>query len=287
MPPGSRRPRRAAGASLLDRAGHPVFPDLRAGHQARPAQPPGGAHHRGRGAGQQGRLLAAAHHSLRAGRHLRVHAGRRERRRRSWRGGAAGPRHLRRHRRLGAGPRRSVLRLRRLVAPQPRHRHHLGVGDTIHVRGRPQPRGHAGPQVRPPPELLEHVRTQAHPACRPRRPAPDGVRGAPGARPVQDVGPCRRGDQRRGPVRVGVVVAQGRRPLGCPQGVDHPRRARRPRGPAAGAEALRRRAAADLRHRPVRRRPLAVRLLLGHRGTQAVRRGRPVQPAGDGLGDIE
>ena len=29
---------------------------------------------------------------------------------------------------MGAGPRGAVLRLRRLVAPQPRHRHHLRVG---------------------------------------------------------------------------------------------------------------------------------------------------------------
>ena len=39
---------------------------------------------------------------------------------------------------VGAGPRRPVLRLRRLVAPQPRHRHHLGVGDPVHGRERPR-----------------------------------------------------------------------------------------------------------------------------------------------------
>ena len=38
------------------------------------------------------------------------------------------------------------------------------------------------------------------------------------------------------------------------------------------------------RHRPVRRRPLAVRVLLGDRGVQAVRRQRPPQPDRDRLG---
>jgi 56kDa selenium binding protein (SBP56) len=47
-------------------------PHLRAGHQAGPAQPLGGPHHRGGGAGQQGRLPAAAHPALRARRHLHI-----------------------------------------------------------------------------------------------------------------------------------------------------------------------------------------------------------------------
>ena len=64
--------------------------------------------------------------------------------------------------RLGDRPGRAVLRLRRLVAPQPRHRHHIGVGDAVDDRERAQPRGPARPQVRPPPELLEPVRAQAH-----------------------------------------------------------------------------------------------------------------------------
>ena len=55
---------------------------------------------------------------------------------------------------LGAGPRRPVLRLRRLVAPQPRHRHHLGVGHPLDDRERPEPRGPAWAAVRASPELL-------------------------------------------------------------------------------------------------------------------------------------
>ena len=95
----------------------------------------------------------------------------------------------------------AVLRLRHLVAPQPRHRDHLRVGDAVHDRERAQPRGPARPEVRSPPELLEHVRPQADPARRPRRPAPDGARGAPRPRSRQDLRLRRRGDQRRGPVR--------------------------------------------------------------------------------------
>ena len=52
--------------------------------------------------------------------------------------------------------------------------------------------------------------------------------------------------------------------------------------PPFGASALRRRPAAGQRHRPVSRRPLALRLVLGHRGAQAVRRQRSAQPEGDG-----
>ena len=50
------------------------------------------------------------------------------------------------------------------------------------------------------------------------------------------------------------------------------------------AQALRRRAAADHRHRAHGRRHLAARLLLGHRRAQALRRLRPAQPARDRLG---
>ena len=60
--------------------------------------------------------------------------------------------------------------------------------------------------------------------------------------------------------------------------ITHPGRARRPGPAAARAEALRRRAAADHRHRPVGRRPVPLRLLLGHRRAEAVRRLRPRAP---------
>ena len=114
--------------------------------------------------------------------------------------------------------------------------------------------------------------------------APDGVGGAPGPRPGQGLGVRRGGHQRRGPVRVGVALAPRRGPLGRPQGHHHPGRAGRPRPAPARAQALRGRAAADLRHRPVGGRPLAVRVLLGHRGAQAVRRQRHLPPARDRLG---
>ena len=143
VPPGPRRPRPAAGAPLPDRPRHPLLPHLCAGHQARPPQPPGRPGDHGRGAGRQGRLLAAPYRPLRARRHLHVQPGRGQRQRRPRRGRPARPRHLRRHRRLGARPRRPVLRLRRLVAPRPRHRHHLRVGHPVDDRERPEPRGPA------------------------------------------------------------------------------------------------------------------------------------------------
>ena len=61
-----------------------------------------------------------------------------------------------------------------------------------------------------------------------------------------------------------------------------PGRAGRDRPAAPGAAAVWRRSSAGQRHRPLRRRPLAVRLVLGHRGAEAVRRERSPQPAGDG-----
>ena len=61
-------------------------------------------------------------------------------------------------------------------------------GSTVDDREWAGPRGPARTQVWTPCELLEHVRTEADPACRPWRPAPDGSRAAPGPRPVQSVG---------------------------------------------------------------------------------------------------
>ena len=124
------------------------------------------------------------------------------------------PRHLRGHRRVGDRPRRPALRLRRLVAPERGRRDHLGVGDAVDDRERPQPRGPAGQAVRPPPRLLEPLRGQAAPARRPGRRASDGARAAAGSRPAQDLGLRRRRDQRRGPVRLGVALAPRRRPVG-------------------------------------------------------------------------
>ncbi len=57
-----------------------------------------------------------------------------------------------------------------------------------------------------------------------------------------------------------------------------------PRPAATRAEAVRGRAAADLRHRPIRGRPVPLRLLLGHWGAQEIRRVRPAAPARVGVG---
>ena len=100
--------------------------DTRAG----PTAAPGGTHDRARGAGREGRLLPSAHGALRTGRHLHVQPGWRQRRRWPGRGGPDRPRHLRGHRRLGDRPRRAVLRVRRLVAPERGRGDHLGVGNA-------------------------------------------------------------------------------------------------------------------------------------------------------------
>ena len=218
------------------------------------------------------------------GRHLHVQPGRRQRRWRPGRRGADRPRHLRGHRRVGDRPWRAALRVRRLVAPERGRGDHVGVGDPVDDRGRVEPRGPAGKAVRPPPRLLEPLRGQADPAGRPGRRAPDGARAEARSRPAEDVGLRRGGDQRRGSVRVGVAVAPRGRPVGGEEGDHHSRRAGRDRPAPARAPALRRGSAARDRHRPVRRRSLAVRVVLGDRRAQAVRRERPAQPEGGGVG---
>ena len=127
-------------------------------------------------------------------------------------------------------------------------------------------------------DFLEPLRGQAAPARRPRRRAPDGARGQARARSSQDLGLRRSGDQRRGPVRVGVALAPRRRGLGGNEGDHDSRRAGRDRAAAARASAFRRRSAVGHRHRPLSRRPLALRLVLGYRRAEAVRRQRPAQP---------
>ena len=81
-------------------------------------------------------------------------------------------------------------------------------------RERAEPRGPAGPAVRPPPELLVDESAQADPAHRPGRRPPDGVRGATRPRPGEGVGVRRGGHQRRGPLRFRVAVAPRRGPVG-------------------------------------------------------------------------
>ena len=275
VPPGPRRPRPAAGAPLPDRPRPPLLADLCPGHQARPPQPPGGPDHRGRRAGRQGRLLAAPHHPLRARGDLRVQPGRGQRQRRPRRGRPAGPRHLRRHRRLGSRPRRPVVRLRRLVAPEPRHRHHLRMGHPLDGRERPQPRGPAGPPLRPPPQLLVACPSATSPSgstwatptrwcwrsARPTtRPRPGGSSGV--VISVEDLSGSIWAWHRDGDTwavrKVITIPAEPADPELLPPAL-------KPFGAVP---------AADQRHRPVGGRPLAVRVVLGHRGAQAVRRQR-------------
>ena len=161
-------PSRGARATLSARSGYSLVDDLRPRHQARPSQSGGNAHDRGQRACGQGRILAPAHGALRAGRHLHVGAGWARRRRRSRRRRADRPRHVRGHRTMGTGPGSAILGLRRLVAPEVRHRAHVGVGAALDDREGAQSRRPARTQVRTPRELLEHVRAEADPARRPR-----------------------------------------------------------------------------------------------------------------------
>jgi selenium-binding protein 1 len=126
---------------------------------------------------------------------------------------------------------------------------------------------------------------QARAGDRPRRRAPDGARAAARPQSGEDVRVRRRRrlDRRPDGVRM-AVESRRRRHRERRQGHHDPAGAGRGRPAAADPAAVRRGAAADHRHRAVGRRPGPLRLLLGHRRAQALRRVRPAQPARDRLG---
>ena len=178
---------------------------------------------------------------------------------------------LRGDRPVGGRPRRPVPGLRHLVARHARRGHHLGVGHPVDDRGRRRARAAARPEVRAPAALLGHEHPDQRPDGRPGRAAPDGAGAAPGPRPDQAVRLRRRGHQHRGPVRLDLAVASGRRrEVGGAEGHHDPGRAGRRGGPAARPAAVRRGAAAGYRPGSGRGRPEALRLLLGHRRAEAV-----------------
>ena len=109
------------------------------------------------------------------------------------------------------------------------------------------------------------------PGARPRRRAPDGARAAAGARPDQGLRLRRRRDLLEGPVGRRSGCGTGRRPrVGeCEKVIEIPAEPADADAAAAAAQAVRRGAAAGHRHQPVARRPLPLRLLLGHRRASA------------------
>ena len=131
----------------------------------------------------------------------------------------------------------------------------------------------ARPQVRPPAALLGPAK---------RTPRPDAWTsatstrwrwscGRPTTRPRSTASSAWWSASRTCPPRSGCGTATDGA-VGGHQGDRHPGRAGRRGRPAAGAAAVRRGAAAGHRHRPVGRRPVPLRLLLGHRRAEAVRR---------------
>ena len=122
---------------------------------------------------------------------------------------------------------------------------------------------------------------------RPRRRAPDGARAAPGARPAQGRTASSASSSRPPTCRASVWLwhRDDDGTVERREGHHDPGRAGRGRAAAAGAAAVRRRAAAGHRHHADRSTTRTLlRLLLGHRRAQALRRLRPAQPARDRLG---
>ena len=87
---------------------------------------------------------------------------------------------------MDRGP--AALRLRRLVAPGPRHARHQRMGHARHIRERADPRGAARRQVRPAAALLGPAQAQAPADHRLRRQVPAGVRARPAHDPTKAYG---------------------------------------------------------------------------------------------------
>ena len=178
---------------------------------------------------------------------------------------------------VGDGPRAAAVRLRLLVAPRPRHHGDQRVGHARHVRERADPREDPRRPVRPAPALLGPAQAQARPGDRLRRQVPAGVRAAPGARPDQGVRLRQLRAVARGPVVVDLDLVPRRRQVGGEEGDHDPGRAGRGRAAAADAAGLQGGAAAGHRHRPLGRRQVPLRVVLGDRRLPPVRRVRPAE----------
>ena len=172
---------------------------------------------------QQDRLHRAAHDSLRPRRHLRERA-RWTDRRRPRRPLPDGSRNLRAEGPVGKGPRPAAAGVRLLVAPGPRHHHHLRVGHAEHGEGRRQPGVAAGRQVRPQAPRLGSGYAPPRAGARSGRGAADGARAAAVPRSEQGLRVRRRGGVAQGPVVVDLDVVSRRRrdgqerQVGGPQG---------------------------------------------------------------------
>ena len=163
--------------ALPDHSGDALFAHVHRGHQAPPDPGADPQDHRTRGDLSQDRLLAAAHGALRAGRHLRQHAGwRREGRHGRTTGHLHhGLRDLRRPRPLGDRARVAGEALRFLVEPAARLHGVERVGVAAAVRERDRPRGSSVEQVWAPPPFLGSAGKAQRADHRPRCQSPDGA----------------------------------------------------------------------------------------------------------------
>ena len=140
-------------------------------------------------------------------------------------------------------------------------------------------------QVRPRAARLGPAQAHAPAGARPRRRAADGARAAAGARPDRGLRLRRRRDVAEGSVGVGLALVSRRAATAAQweirKVIEIPAEPADAEPAAAAAQGLRRGAAARHRHQPVARRPVPLRLLLGHGRAASVRRVRSVQPEAD------
>ena len=152
-----------------------------------------------------------------------------------------------------------------LVASRLRHADHQRVGHAEDDRKRHRARAAARRKIRPQAAFLGSAPPATCAGARSRRRATDGAGATPGARPEQGLWLRRRRREPEGSLGIDLAVAPRPRQMGHPQGDRDPRRAGRGQSAAAAAARLQGRAAARLRHRPHARRPLPLRVVLGHR----------------------
>ena len=240
---------------------------------------------RGGGDRREDRLQPAAHRALRARRHLRQRARHAD---------GKGPggiflldhETLRRPRPLGDRPRAAAARLRLLVAPRLTTRWSRASGarrtwsrtgsiPELLLGGKYGHQLHVW-DLRKRKHLQEIDLGAEHQMVLELRPAHDPTKA------YGFVGVVR---QPEGSLGLDLALVPRRRPAGrCKKVIEIPAEPADPDAAAAAAQGLQGGAAARHRHQPVARRPVPLRLVLGHRRAAAVRRVRPVQPEAHRLG---
>ena len=259
-------------------------------HRRHQTRSPSATHrqgHRTRDSGATGRLSYSPHGALRPRRHLREHPGLSR-----WRGPGGifmmDPESFESEGAVGDGPRAAVAGYDFWWHLGPRHHDHQRMGHAQHGEGRGQSRTAAGRQIRPPAARLGSATAAPSASTRPGFRAPDGAELRPAHDPTKAYGF----------VGVGVSLkdlsssiwlwhtATTAKPQRAAQKVIEIPPSRPTRPTCRRCSRLQGRAAAGHRHQSVPRRPLPLRLVLGHRRVPPIRCLRSLQTQDHRIGAL-